>query len=325
MFRWVPGITASDEVVARMRSPKPHKPMGEAWFMSEKRVMYTELTSEPISKLSCKYFQYILFELCSGKTSFGEDADEGWRPWLRHLLPELTLRAHEQYVSYLLDDIVTAFTVYFGQAPDTEYPGFQRDAVNSIGIALMNPDLWQNHKNAPDEPAKRTPVFLVREHESLINKLVGFRDSEDTFSSAMFFCLKYLTPADMTSWVDSIFAIEHSLWRSNFLLWLIGAQRLLAEGSSPALEEATPKIDWSNSFLLRHIEGPLISTENAKAFSEQVKRKLTNDLIDQWEKQLKEEKLFMIEPRENLIESLDWLISQARTLAIAAPYPKNLG
>lgn len=316
MFHWIPGTTASDEAISRMRAQfrKPHKPTGEAWFMSEERKMYDDLMSKNLSELPCEYFQDVLFEIISGKKCFPEivDSEGNWKSWHQYLLPELILRAHERYAHYLLEDIITAFIVYFEQCPDAEYQGFRYDAVSSLGIALMNPKYWQIHPNSPHEPAKRIPLFLVKDFEEVANKLVGGRDVEGAFSSAMFFCLKYLEPSDMRSWVDSIVLIEDSHWRAAVLNWILGAQNLLTDGSYWAFKKAAPAIQWLNSFQLENGQEPLIPIDNTSAFREQIKRRFTTELLGEWEKQLKNAEQFFVEPRDNdnQTASLDWLFSQ---------------
>lgn len=319
MFHWVPGMAASGDAIARMRSQfkKPRHTMGEAWFMGDKRKMYDELMSQPTSEFPCDYFQHLLYEVSSGKTSFGDELANGeWKPWFQYLLPDLILRAHEEYAfSYLLESVVITFATYFEHDPDAEYQGFRSDAINSLGIALMSPALWQGqpHVRAAD---KWVPLFLVDDYQSRVDKLIGYRDVEDAFASAMFFCAKYLGPADMASWVNSIISIENSHWRASILNWLLGAQDFLAGGLATSLEASKPQIRWGNSFLLEGCQQPLIPAENGKALREQFIKILTKDLLDDWEAQLKNEEQLIIEPRDNQIASLDYMFSCIRDVTL---------
>lgn len=314
-FQWVPGETASDDALVRMRSRfrKPHHPTGEAWFMGAKRKMYDELAAETLSELPCNYFQDVLFEMSTGITSFPGMAYE-WEPWLRYILPELILRTHESYVSYVLEGTVTAFTAYFAQSLEKEYEGFHQDVVRTLGIALMNPGFWMEHPNGERNPLQRIPCFLVSDFESIVSKRIAPRNVEGAFSAAMFFGLRYLKPHDMASWIESILLIENSFWRAAFLNWLMGARKLLTSRTHDVLENAAPSIGWDHSFLLERVPQPLISQENALAFKEQISIQLTMKLLGEWEVQLKNEEQFAIELHGNQTAGLDLLFSQVLEL-----------
>jgi hypothetical protein len=284
--------------------------MGEAWFMSDERKMYSELMTTPISELPVDYLQRALSEIASGKDFDPETETEEWNPWFRHMLPELILRSHEVYAfSYLLESIVTTFMVIFGQDLDVDYPEFQRDAVTSLGSALMNPGFWPLQESASDGSENRVPRFLLREHRGKLHvELVGFGEAPKVLSAAMCFCLKYLGPDEVPSRVDSIFAIEHLHWRLAFFVWLLGARRFLAERTSKVIEDTIPEIDWCDSFFLEKTEEPLIARENALAFVDRVLTHLTRDAIDAWTEQ------FRADSRIGQLAGLNWLMSRIHGL-----------
>jgi hypothetical protein len=306
------------EAIERMRRhfPKPAVAMGEAWFMSDERKMYRELMTTPLSELPIEDLHHVLFEIAQGKNFDPETEAEEWNPWFRHMLPELILRSHERYVSYLLESIVTTLIVIFGQHLDAEYPGFQRDAVNTVGVALMNPGFWPIPEGAADSPENGVPRFLLTEHRGKLDiELVGFGQAPNVLSAAMCFCLKYLTPDDIPSWVDSIFAIEHLHWRLGFFVWLLGARRFLVERTGNAIEDTIPEIDWNDWFFLEtKTEQPLIARENAVAFVNRVLTHLTHDAIDAWTEQ------FRADARIGQLAGLNWLMSRIHDLT----YPDSL-
>jgi hypothetical protein len=293
----------------RRHFPKPEVPMGEPWFMSDQRKMYTELVDTPFSELSVDYLQGVLFDIAAGKDFDPDIWTDEWKPWSRYILSEVILRANQEHVFFLLESIVTTFVVTFGQNLQTEYPEFRRDIIDSLAIAIMNPGFWPQQKNPIESPAARAPDFLLEEHHGKLHvELVGFGQAPQVLSSAMCFCLKYLAPDDMASWVDSIFAIEHLHWRLAFFVWLLGARRFLAERTIAAIEETIPEIDWHNSFLLEKAEGPLIARENALAFVDRVRTHLTHDAINAWTER------FRADDRIGQLHGLNWLMSRIHSL-----------
>jgi hypothetical protein len=283
--------------------------MGEAWFISVERKMYHDLMTTPLSELPVNYLQKVLFEVASGKDFDSDTEAEEWNPWFRHLLPELVLRAHERHVFHLLEKIVTTFMVLFEQDLDSEYPEFPRDAIDTLAVALMNPGFWPLPEGVVDTPENRVPQFLLHEHSGQLDvERMGFGQASKVFSAAMCFCLKYLAPGDIASWVDSIFAIDHLHWRLAFFTWLLGARRLLAERTGKSIEETVPEIRWDGFFRLRGTE-LLIAREHAQAFSDRVLSHLSHEAVDAWTEE------FRADRRIEQVSGLNWLMSRIHSLS----------
>ena len=93
--RWVPGHGADVLVRPRAAFPPPGEPTGEAWFMSERLQMFTQvqgdLTLVPVSDP-----RVALPGIASGATWFAWLSDE-WPAWFHHLLGRVVPRAHEEH------------------------------------------------------------------------------------------------------------------------------------------------------------------------------------------------------------------------------------
>ncbi len=91
-FLWIPGQGIDRLALARLRShfPQPSEPMGEAWFMGERR-MFTYLLGD-LDRLPVEALQEPLAELASGTGSFGPQAE--WQAWYPYLLGALLPRSH---------------------------------------------------------------------------------------------------------------------------------------------------------------------------------------------------------------------------------------
>ncbi len=298
----------------RSRFPKPAAPMGEAWFMGEKRKIFDDLMTNSVAALPVKYLFDCLWEITGGLVCFGNE--DSWIEWFRYLLPDLILRAHEQHTDYLLEATVTAFMAVFPQGLDTEYRGLQQDIRDTLSVSLMKPDFWTPHEEFPHDPSKRLPRFLLEESQGkLFVDYYGFTKASPELSAALHFCLKYLTTADIPSWVDSILQIEHSQWRAGLLVWLLGAkQLLLSEPWTPAaIEKRRPEIKWANSHWLdQHWRAQgrdqFISSANVETFVREFRSRFKPVTLDQWELQLIDDR------RLSDLPGFDQLMEQIRSM-----------
>jgi hypothetical protein len=154
MFKWVPCRGPSAEAVGRMRAhfTKPSEPMGEAWFLSEERYIYTGLAERPLSETTTEELCNVLWEI-SGTSSFGR-RDE-WDEWFKYLLPELVARSHEYSISdALLETTVSTFMILFPKGLEDVYAGFREDALATLGACLLKPELWDCGGDAEGERAR---------------------------------------------------------------------------------------------------------------------------------------------------------------------------
>ncbi|MFN2598448.1 MAG: hypothetical protein ABR563_14810, partial [Pyrinomonadaceae bacterium] len=232
---------------------KPTRPMGEAWFMSAERELFYELSEQPIASIPVENLHRYLFEISSGTGCFGHSQE--WDEWFKYLLPDLILRSHESYAfSDLLEHVVTAFMSIFWSGLDGEYADFRADVINSLSLCLMKDELWCDWQDSPGAASYKKAKFLVWEDDEGKLTTSGWHAGQCSrpFSAMIFFCLKYLEPGEIVSWVRSLVEIGDPYWRGTLMVWLLGAHKLLlSEEPVPSqLEKAKPQISWADSHVL---------------------------------------------------------------------------
>ena len=245
-FVWHPGLGIDTVALARMCSnfKRPKVPMGEAWFMGEERRLFHELLGD-ISGLTVWQLQEPLQEIASGTSSFGPH-DE-WHKWYHHLLGELLPRSHENFVSSLLESLITDFVaIYPNGIHKPPYPEFPQDILLTLGRCMMEPQCWAGSEIAVGR-------FLHRSNNNP-NRVWCWWDASGDFSASLFLCLKYLPPSLVPAWFTSVLAIDSPHWRAQVLVWLVGAYEMLRgqiKWPSELLIEAHPSISWEWSHCLR--------------------------------------------------------------------------
>lgn len=248
-FEWTPGAELDKQAMSDLFdlvSTRPRKAPGEAWFMSAKRERFSLFIECPTAEIPTKYVQNCLFEITSGLTSFSGCTEEveHWKLWYRHLLPYLVERAHDCYVDYLIEALITGFMQIYQDNPDQEFQGFRLLALETIGKAIMKPEFW----------SAGVPVWAKSHDWWRVDKLPRAAYCSGALSASMFFCLIYLRPSDIASWTKSVLNIESTYFRAHLLAWLVGAQPWLVEPRRRfgQLDKADIKIDWASYFLLKH-------------------------------------------------------------------------
>jgi hypothetical protein len=245
-FTWQPGIGIDAVALARLRShfARPEKPMGEAWFMGEKRRMFDELLGD-IDGLSAWDLKQVLTEIASGTSSFGPLKE--WHDWYHYLLGRLLPRAHESFVSSLLESLITGFmAIYPNGIHAPPYPQFHDDVLLTLGRCMMEPSCW-------DGDDIEIGAFLHRSDRNP-NRIWGWSWASGDFSASMFFCLKYLPPARIGEWFASVLAIPSPHWRAQVIVWLVGAHPFLSgklAWMSQLDSGVDPWIHWEWSHCLR--------------------------------------------------------------------------
>jgi hypothetical protein len=213
-FAWHPGEGPLPACAARMRERirKPTEPMGEAWFMGEKRRMYTELSGD-LEALPEDALTKPLFEIASGTGSFGPMPE--WDLWCRYLVARLAHGHGAGSFSDLYPALVTAFLVVHPQGIDEMYGGYGDDVRHTLGHWLMHPARWRDGRLAlaPPEGQGSGWQWYRAGHE---------------LSVAMFFCAKTVPEEELGAWLDSAFAIDCPLWLTQLVWWFVGADALLA-------------------------------------------------------------------------------------------------
>lgn len=331
-YKWNPGKGVSVEAVERMQRhfPKPKYPMGEAWFIGKERRLYHELINGLFSEIKPSDLSgEILFEIASGTKSFGHR--EEWDEWFKYLLPQLILRSQEFYFfnELLAQSVVTAFmSIYWKEIPE-EYEGFRNDVINSLSLCLMNEELWFDYLDEKTKNIHLRATFLDTYRDGKDNPRLDWDSgkSNESLSALLFFCIKYLNPPEINSWVKSLFSIEDIYWRGALMVWILGAYEILEQSVvvPSMIEKANPQLEWENSHVLGSRYGSidaehppdadyndnkdLIPTANAKSFLEEIKKHLTDELILDWAESFAQDK-FVAESTYNVPELLMKKISK---------------
>lgn len=238
-FLWRPGDGPDNAALARMyrHFPRPRAPMRGAYVMSGARATFD----------ADEDARGALFDIASATCSFGWDRE--WIDWFHYLLADETPFAMRAGVleEPLLEALATAFFAIYPQGVTREpYRGFERDALDTLGRAIMSADCWA------DGQIRRGEI-LRREQTQWGNW--GWDEAGGDLSASMSFCLKYLTPKEIGPWLASALAIEDRYWRAQLLGFFVAAHDLLTgDMSQPAqLAQTTPRIVWENSFLLKGV------------------------------------------------------------------------
>lgn len=244
-FLWQPGDGPDAAALSRLRSAflRPAQPMGEAWFMSEERRMFTELNGD-LAQLNVCQLQEPLNEIASGTSSFGPFKE--WHEWFHYLLGHLIPRCHEAYVSSLLESLITGFiALYPNGIHRPPYPQFQEDVPLTLGRCMMDRECWNG-----EEIVMGT---LLHRSNRNPNQVWCWWNASGDFSSSLYFCLKYL-PADLIhGWFSSVLAIQSPHWRAQVIAWLVGSYDMLhgtVKWPSEWQLEARPWVRWEWSHCL---------------------------------------------------------------------------
>ena len=244
-FTWMPGDGPDPKALRRMAEvfAKPKRPMGEDWFMGEKREMYPELLGD-LEQLTDEQLTRPLEAIASGTSCFGPL--EEWVEWYHYLLPRLLERRWSHVLSHPVELLITGFVT---QHPDSKgslpYASFREDALATLGHYIMSPDLW----GAPDDEA---PGFFSKWEGP--TGIRGWDIVDGLLSGSMFFCMKYLSSDRVLPWFKSVMAISNLYWRAQVITWLVGAHSILTnEIKQPAQfpEDLHFSVGWEWSHTLR--------------------------------------------------------------------------
>jgi hypothetical protein len=289
VFEWRPGVGPSSSAIENLKRkfPKhPARPPGEAWFMGDKREMYTELIDLSIKDVPVEILYKFLDDWTRGLDSFPDAVAEIelWISWFKYTLPYLVLRAHERRFSdRLLELIISAFMRIFGERIDGQYPGFRRDALETIGQALMKTEFWGENGNIN----LWCDVWHNGEGElSLAPSCSG------VISSSICFCLMYLPASNIYAWTKSLLSIECEYFRAHFLVWLVGTYQILSETSTSettfcfnAMNNARFFINWNGSLSLEETNPP-IPEDNIARFLATIRSDLSAQMLNEWSEQI---------------------------------------
>jgi hypothetical protein len=280
-YQWIPGRGPSAPALKRMceQIKKPEEPMGEAWFIAEKRLLYSEMMEQDPLTLPDRYLTDVLWEIASGTKCFGHL--EEWDQWFQFLLPSLIKRSHQDW--RLLEDTMTAFFNVFENDITDTYDGFRDDVISSLSLCLMKEELWLDWVDELTKMKTCRPKFLAEGVEP--HKWNGRKTTAEV-SVSMFFCMKYLRPEEITSWVKSLVAINDSFWQAHLLVWVVGFDDFMKQppGTKERIKKANPIIRWQDDFLTEPSSDQIdfLPEANVQAFFDNVRQEINSEVLFRW-------------------------------------------
>jgi hypothetical protein len=286
-FIWNPGDGYDISALERLQKhfKLPTEPMGEAWFISEERLMYVSLLSE-LDQLPLNQIMEPLEEISSGTSCFGYL--EEWSQWYHYLLSQLIPRSHENYVDYLIEYLATGFFTQYPEGVIEEpYSGFLDDVLNTLGRCIMDKQCWDQENIVIGNvlcPSNNNP-----------NKVWCWWDASGDFSSSMFFCIKYLPYECIRNWLISAIKINSPHWRAQIIVWLVGAYKILNNDIQQPSDfdlNDRPYIGWAWSHCIkskptddiieRRFSKNFIPNENRIEVLQIVKEYITEEIYSEW-------------------------------------------
>ena len=188
--------------------------------MSSERRMYTEALDNPVAQLDLNVVREMFDGIVTGLPCFGQMKE--WQEWFHYLLPNLLPMAFQQpSLAYVTEWLAAGM---FSQHPEgireDFYRGFGADILATLGNVLMAPDIW-------DEGRLKWQGGLFSQSRRNGEPWWYLDETSPPISAMLFFSLKYLQPKQLEQWFHSAIDIECSLWRSQLIVWLTGARRLL--------------------------------------------------------------------------------------------------
>lgn len=212
--------------------------------MGDERRIFHELEGD-LASLTTWQLQEALQEIASGTSSFGPHPE--WHVWYHYLLWNILPRSHEFFVNSLLESLVTGFiALYPNGVRNAPYPGFQQDALLTLGRCIMQPACWNDGEIVVGS--------MLHRSNNNPNRVWCWWDASGDFSASMFFCLKYLPTPLVQKWFQSVLDIGSPHWRAQVIVWLVGSYRILGgqiEWPSEFRIEDHPSVSWEWSHCLK--------------------------------------------------------------------------
>jgi hypothetical protein len=243
-FKWRPGVGISKQSVVRLalHFQRPRDLMGEAWFMGNNRRMYPELAGD-LAAIDISGLQDAFEQIYSGTSSFGNLPE--WNEWYHFLMPRLIHRHAEASVAALNEYLIGAFFVLHPEGINDEpYRGFRDDCFATLGQCMMDGTFWCNGQI-------QVGTCLHRSNNNPA-KYWGWDTASGDFSASAFFCAKYLRPAEIEPWLDSILTIQSAHWVAQIMVWLLGAHEVFSGAIlQPSQFGERPDVSWAWSHVIR--------------------------------------------------------------------------
>jgi len=289
---WIPGMEPDPAALQRLKDHfrKPAQPMGEAWFMGERR-FFTELMTQDSSQWELGLIESALIALASGPGCFGVLKE--WTDWLHYLLPRLLERIEGWEWMEVYESLVTAFMArYPDERGEYPYAPFLEDVLKTLGRVPMSASNWK------DGRLVARGLISVMEDSAL----GPFLSCGGTISVALFLHLKYLDEASFPEWLASVLPIDDPVWRFKIVLWISKSKDLLLQpDQQPGVLEFESSFGsgWQGSWCLMggnpssevdpsQLAVPFLSDARRQLFREEIRRHLTCESLDRLDVEIAE-------------------------------------
>src|SRR5581483_5549943 len=135
----------------------------------------------------------------SGTSSFGHSNE--WTHWFLYLLPRLIRRCMNSIKNAeVFQNLVTTFVCLNPDEIEAQYESFRDDVIATLPHCLMANDRWSDWVDRSSGKSDKRPSFL----ETSLGVHWSPGNAHEDLSAAMFFCLKYLFPDEIKTWVTSL-------------------------------------------------------------------------------------------------------------------------
>lgn len=204
---------------------KPSVPLPNAWFMTGEVTYFTPVTTTAPEALSAEELSEAIHEIDSGLRFFPESGFAAdWQAWFRFLLPHsiqiVNSNTDNTFSWPLLSITHRAFLMCYPETIPDSYARFRDDVVDTLGTRALPQTLSR------DDASLKLPGSASLQN-SLFNDIWDLTNTPDKdlpgideyFHLPMLFCLKYLTPAEIDTWVVSFLNIDSDQWRLSILTW----------------------------------------------------------------------------------------------------------
>lgn len=271
---WVPGVGPDADALERLKehARRPSRPMGEAWFMGERRRFFTELLTDP-SQWQRELIATVLTNLASGPGCFGLRRE--WTDWLHYLIPRLIERIDGPRWKDIYECLISAFMVrYPYERAEYPYDRFREDILATLGRIPMIASNWND--------GGLVIGGLIPAVEEMVSGLSLFCGG--AFSAALFLHLKYLDEDHLPAWLASVLAIEDAVWSVKTVLWISKSRELLLKsGQQPGIleSETSDGAGWDGCWGLKGSNpSPTVDpTQIAVPFLSDTRRQRVQDAI----------------------------------------------
>ncbi|QWF18801.1 hypothetical protein [Lysobacter capsici] len=293
-YFWVPGIGPSAQALQRLRAlvRLPRRAMGEAWFMSEERRLFSGLMDEDPLRWRQDELDSALFELSSGPGSFG--ARREWLVWFGFLLPRAQTLIGDGKAPcfsgrWLHGALATATFVH---CPDPGFPNLplhvRRDLLDTLARTLFAAQHWNHGRVAPNpffQPLGNSP------HHGF------YFDGGDALAASCLLVLKYLDAELIDGWLVSALGISDPNWRAAFVVWLAGSAPLIVDAAYPGRLSHSDQYPatWQHDHLIHAPTSPstsdsaeisFIDPQRRHAFLSALRRQLDRSRLRRWQQEL---------------------------------------